>query len=69
MINYFMFIACENPRTNLINFYRYEELKEQTKQELKRNWDQIMEGELVKYFYYAMKNAYRIIVEQGWATF
>lgn len=41
----------------MINFYRYEELKEQTKQELKRNWDQIMEGELVKYLYFAMKNA------------
>ncbi|XP_042225636.1 vacuolar protein sorting-associated protein 13D-like isoform X3 [Homarus americanus] len=26
---------------------RYEELKEQTKQELKRNWEQIMEGDLM----------------------
>ncbi|KAK8735874.1 hypothetical protein OTU49_017439, partial [Cherax quadricarinatus] len=26
---------------------RYEELKEQTKQELKRNWDQIIEGDLM----------------------
>nr|XP_045619802.1 vacuolar protein sorting-associated protein 13D-like isoform X1 [Procambarus clarkii]XP_045619809.1 vacuolar protein sorting-associated protein 13D-like isoform X1 [Procambarus clarkii] len=26
---------------------RYEELKEQTKQELKRNWDQILEGDLM----------------------
>ncbi|KAK3881484.1 hypothetical protein Pcinc_014068 [Petrolisthes cinctipes] len=26
---------------------RYEELKEQTKQEIKRNWEQIMEGELI----------------------
>ena len=29
--------------------FRYEELKEQTKQELRKNWEQMMEGDLVRF--------------------